>query len=329
MRAAQTSLSQLTHFTFSENIAMASPHDFVSALARTSKTSKEIKAIMDESYGPQGLSISQVRRIMAKVRNGEDPKDSRGGSQKTARTPSNIKAVETLVDKDRRITVVELVEVTGLSNGTVERILKFDLGLSKRCTRWVPRLLSDDHRTERKRCADLFLKAIRKESRAYLDMVVTTDETWVSFSTPETKEQSKQWVKKGSKPPVKALKCPSEKKVMVVPFFDSTGLIYTHYVPKGATINAEYFVGILKTFLKVLKARRPHKWNTGWALHMDNARPHTARLTMDFIKAKNITLVPHPPYSPDLAPADFWLFPNVKKELAGSTFESFTEVKAG
>ena len=40
------------------------------------------------------------------------------------------------------------------------------------------------------------------------------------------------------------------------------------------------------------------------------------------------TVVPHPPYSPDLAPSDFWLFPNLKQTLKGQHFLSDAEVEA-
>ena len=77
---------QLTLSRFHDFLAMASAHDFVTAMARTTKKANEVKTIMDESYGDQSLSISQVRQIMAKVRAGEDAKDNRGGSKKTVRT---------------------------------------------------------------------------------------------------------------------------------------------------------------------------------------------------------------------------------------------------
>ncbi len=128
--------------------------------------------------------------------------------------------------------------------------------------------------------------------------------------------------------PVKAMKGASEKKVIIIPFFASEGIIYAHYVPKWATVNAEHFVDDLRNFLKALKVRWPHKWNAGWFLHMDNVYPHTAKLTKSFIEARNITLVPHPLYSPDLASADFWLFPEAKKMLAGSNMSNMNEVKA-
>ncbi len=55
----------------------------------------------------------------------------------------------------------------------------------------------------------------------------------------------------------------------------------------------------------------------------------TAKATMDFIESKGIELVTHPPYSPDLAPADFWLFPTVKKALTGCQFDTLQDVTKG
>jgi hypothetical protein len=56
-------------------------------------------------------------------------------------------------------------------------------------------------------------------------------------------------------------------------------------------------------------------------VHTDNARPHTAKSSMDFMNAKRMTRVPHPPDSPDLAPSDFFLFGDVKRPLSGCSFD--------
>ena len=40
-----------------------------------------------------------------------------------------------------------------------------------------------------------------------------------------------------------------------------------------------------------------------------------------------IRTVPHPPYSPDLAPCDFWLFPKLKEKLTGCRYETIEEMK--
>ena len=51
-----------------------------------------------------------------------------------------------------------------------------------------------------------------------------------------------------------------------------------------------------------------------WFLHWDNAPVHTAMVILKFLAKKRIKLLSHPPYSPDLTPADYFLFPKLKKE---------------
>jgi histone-lysine N-methyltransferase SETMAR len=178
---------------------------------------------------------------------------------------------------------------------------------------------------ERVRTSEAFLAMVRRRSKAILENIVTMDESAVSFHTPETKEQSKQWLKKGEPGPIKAKVHATRTKQIVLAFFDAKGLIYTNYVPKGTTVNANYIVEALGTFLKVLRKKRPVMAEGEWFLHWDNAPVHTAATVTDWLAARHVKLIEHPPYSPDLAPADFFLFPKVKKELAGLTLmrESF------
>ena len=62
-------------------------------------------------------------------------------------------------------------------------------------------------------------------------------------------------------------------------------------------------------------------------LHHDNARPHTAKHTKDYIDVTGFKTINFPPYSPDLAPCDFWLFPRIKGALAGRIFSSIDDVQ--
>jgi len=55
-------------------------------------------------------------------------------------------------------------------------------------------------------------------------------------------------------------------------------------------------------------------------LHHDNTPAHTALSILEFLAKKNIPVLPHPPYSPDLAPCDFYLFPKLKSKLKGYHF---------
>ncbi len=70
--------------------------------------------------------------------------------------------------------------------------------------------------------------------------------------------------------------------------------------------------------MKILRKKRPEMVVGDWMFHWDNTPVHTAAKVTDWMGARDIKLIEHLPYSPDLAPADFFLFPKVKRELAGS-----------
>jgi histone-lysine N-methyltransferase SETMAR len=75
---------------------------------------------------------------------------------------------------------------------------------------------------------------------------------------------------------------------------------------------------------KSLRGRR----KTGLILHHDNAPGHTASLTSECLAKNKIKTIRHPPYSPDLAMYDFWLFAGLKRHLRGRSFESEEEIDA-
>ena len=107
-------------------------------------------------------------------------------------------------------------------------------------------------------------------------------------------------------------------------FFDSTGMIYMHWVPIGQTVNKEYYVEVLREFRKRFLGKRPALFKSAlWLFHQDNAPVHNSILVTDYLTKMSIKTVAHPPYSPDLAPYDFWLLP----KLRGCRYETIEEMK--
>ena len=91
------------------------------------------------------------------------------------------------------------------------------------------------------------------------------------------------------------------------------------------TVNADYIVGALKQFFKRMKQKRLQMVDKGFILHWDNAPVHTTNVVTDFLASKEgVQVLRHPPYSPDLAPCDFFLFPKMKNKLAGESMSSET-----
>jgi hypothetical protein len=62
-------------------------------------------------------------------------------------------------------------------------------------------------------------------------------------------------------------------------------------------------------------------------LHHDNTPCHAALCVSEFLAKDSIPVVPHPPYSPNLAPCDFFLLPTLKSTLKGKRFQDVTEIQ--
>ena len=109
----------------------------------------------------------------------------------------------------------------------------------------------------------------------------------------------------------------------MVPFFDRTSMIYMHWVPTGQTVNKEYYVEVLREFRKRFHQRPALFKSAQWHFHQDNAPVHNSILVTDYLTKMGIKTLPHPPYNPDIAPCDFWLFP----KLRGCRYETIEEIK--
>jgi transposase len=84
----------------------------------------------------------------------------------------------------------------------------------------------------------------------------------------------------------------------------------------------------MKRLREAVRRKRPEAWtNQTWMLHHDNAPPHTSLLIREFMAKQETIVVPQPPYSPDLAPAEFSLFPKLKSTLKGHRFQTVEEIK--
>ena len=85
------------------------------------------------------------------------------------------------------------------------------------------------------------------------------DETWIHHYTPETKEQSKQWLFEGERVPNKAKTVKSASKVIATVFWDAHVIIYTDYLKKGQTIIRAYYASLLHQLSEEIKKKRLEK----------------------------------------------------------------------
>ena len=120
----------------------------------------------------------------------------------------------------------------------------------------------------------------------------------------------------------------SAGKFLASIFWDPEGILLIYYLPKGQTINVEYYSSLLVQLKDILKEKRFGKFTKVILFLHDYAPGHRALATHMKLAYLGFQCLDHPPYSPDLAPSHYRLFPGLKKQLKGRHFSSDAEVIA-
>ncbi len=132
----------------------------------------------------------------------------------------------------------------------------------------------------------------------------------------------------GERCPRKALRVCQARKTMMEVFFDDQGVVHLEFLPPQMTVTAKVYTGILSRLREAVRRKRPVIWkDNSYRLLHDNAPAHTAVPTFAAMVETSMKVVEHPPYSPDLAPADFWFFPFLKGQIRGRAFASVAKLQ--
>ncbi|UYV66066.1 hypothetical protein LAZ67_4000018 [Cordylochernes scorpioides] len=207
----------------------------------------------------------------------------------TARTDENVDRVLEVLRTDRRLSIQQIADTLHMSTFVVDGIVTEDLQMRKVCAKLVPKVLTQDQKELRVlRCQEL-LDLVQNEPD-FLNSVVTGDESWMFEYDTESKRQSCAWHTKSSPRPKKARMSKSRIKTMIIVFFDIRGIVHCERLKR-----------------RIARVRTDIKDTV--KLHHDNATSQTAFIITNFLARSNTSVIPHPPYSPDLAPCDFFLLP--------------------
>jgi len=113
-----------------------------------------------------------------------------------------------------------------------------------------------------------------------------------------------------------------------VVFFDIQGTVMAEWVPSSQTVNQQYYIEVMTKLCEHVRRKQPELCRNRWILHQGNAPAHNTLSVKQFLANKNTTVLQHPPYSPDLTPCNFHLFPKIKSVLKGTHFVSAENMKA-
>jgi len=293
------------------------------------KTPKETYAMLVRVYEDQAVSMKCVYEWFARFREGRESvsDNPRSGRPATSVSDENIVKVRKLITNDRRLTVRMIADELQINRESVRQIVTQKLGMKKTCCRLVPHHLTDVQKQARLEASQDFVETADATPH-FLNCIVTADESWCLRYDPETKRQSMEWRSPASPRRKKVRAEKSRIKTMLITFFDCHGIIHKEFLPEGTTLNAARYIEILTRFMKRLRRVRPQYARPGsWFFVHDNARPHTANIVKQFLATKGVVQLEHPPYSPELNPPDFFLFPRLKLALKGKRFDDIPDIQ--
>ena len=273
------------------------------------------KAILSELYSIYGsncISLRTVQRRRKSYNEGTFSIYNENGGGRPAITEYDEQILEMLQDNPY-LKTKEIAEHFKIHKNTVKVILEDHLHYHKVNFEWIPHQLTPALRAQRVATAEKLLEFFDNASEATLNRVYTEDETWIYFDNPRTS----MWVLNGSPKPTKPRQNIASKKCMIAVFWSRKGIASITKLPEDKTFNREFFLD--NAFHEFIHTNNINNI----IVHFDNARPH---LIDDFLNTYKIRRLPHPPYSPDLAPSDFFLFGYLKMKLEGCVFNNPREL---
>jgi histone-lysine N-methyltransferase SETMAR len=293
------------------------------------KNPTKIHNALHEVCGDSAMDRSTVSRWATRFREGRVSiqDDPRSGQPVTETDDTSVVIVSTLLEDDQRKSCEETAHEANMSTTSVFRIVTQTLQKRKVAAKWVPHQLSEEQKAARKRIAEELLRCYEAEGEQFFNRIVATDETWIQDFEPQLKSQSSQWEHATSPRPKKCRRQESKVKLMMIMAYDKNGEIATDRVPPGSTVTAAYYRKFLQDVLRLkIRQKRSATFTAGVLILHDNAQPHASGAVSEILKKYGWQVLPHLPYSPDMSPPDFDLFPKLKKPLHGKRFRGIEEV---
>lgn len=290
---------------------------FIATLAKNDVNATEIHRLLSTAWGEKNvIKLRRIQVLAREFKDGERNQCTRkpgSGRPLEVRTSDNVERVKELVEEDSRISLTAICDQTGLERTSCYTILTRDLGRRSVCARWVPHVLTDSMKIRRVDGAQVILQQIQ-------ETVVVIDEKWLYSDPLPPKENNRAWVEPGGDRPRQSRRIIADKKFHIIVAINFRGDHYFEILKQGETVKAHRYIEFLE------RLQENHNGSELTIMH-DNARPHTAKMTEQFLVSAGIQRIPQPPYSPDMNLLDRFIFRNMETRRSHKSFKTESEVR--
>ena len=268
--------------------------------------------MLQTAFQPSCMNQASVFEGYKRFKEGRESvrNDERRGRSKEVSRPELIGQIKNFMDKDRHVSIETISTQFDVSVGTVHTIIHKKLNMCKICTNFVPRVLRED---QKERCCHDSREMVEliNLDPTVLDALVTCDESWIYCYDQETEfPVEAYWLSQTQEGQTEQI----HPKTLDDPFFwqhwHDLYALGSHWTDSQQGILCW---GFKASTLKIESVAFPP----------GNTPVHNSILVTDYLTKVGIKTVPQPPYSPDLAPCDFFLFP----KLRGCRYETIEEMK--
>jgi histone-lysine N-methyltransferase SETMAR len=272
---------------------------------------RELSAVLDKGAASAATVKRWCKRF--KDRNFCLEDETRPGRPKS----DLAKTISLLLEKEPFLSARTLANKLASSREKIRDVLENDLGLRKFTRRWVPHELTPAQMAQRVFDSILLAEALRADEKNQFRNIMTGDESWFYYQY----ESDAMYAHSRNEVIPRVSKAIDSKKCMVTIFFTGERLLNLAQLPRGQKYNGEYFVKeILEDINATCNQGAGYRHTKHMSIHMDNCRVHNSEWSTAVIQRLKLTRLPHPPYSPDISPCDFWFFGRAKGALQNRTF---------
>ncbi|KAG5324276.1 MOS1T transposase, partial [Pseudoatta argentina] len=323
------------------------------------KTPVEVYNEVKTAYGDKGMNRTSVFKWCREFKNGRTSvHDDQRSGRPSILTDDIVEKIENALRDDRRLTVDELSAMfPQISRSLLHETITETLGYRKLSARWVPKQLTDQHKLNQVEAGQEFLRRYKLHGDEFLRSIVTGDETWKSAAEAHrilvqtygdnalSDTTCRDWFRRfknndfelEDKERCGAPKKFEDKELEQLldedPSQTLSELGKILQVDESTVSKRLKGLGMIQKqghwVPRALKEKRPlyaQRHDKVILLH-DNARPHVAKPVKTYLETLKWEVLPHPPYSPDIAPSDFHLFRSMAHSLADRRFHSYEEAQ--
>ena len=290
---------------------------FIKCLYLSGESPQQIIQKISDWFGDDALHRTQVYFWIVELKRGRQDLSDAPRSGRPRKDAIDLE-INTILNLHPYATVRMIASIVSCSTSTTLNHL-YAMGYKNYHLRWVPHNLNETQKLKRLNMSKELVQILEKSKENGFADIITGDESWFIYYY----HYERKWVVDADNIPEIVIPSHFDRKTMVTIFIGIEGLVYRTVKPANKCWNSEYFINNILIPLSQHQKILDLKNNDQRCLiHFDNARCHTSQKVMKYLNDSPFSIVPHPPYSPDLSPCDFGLFGTMKNSFKGQRFET-------